>query len=329
MCQKLTLNSDEIKLIRPNDSSDDDDRYFNPYVTTTMSLEVESSSASASASAAVATTAQDLLSFITTHTTPLVTHYDSSLDSANAVFFSPVKSHVILFLDGVGEGKEQEIINKELAEGLKTVAKDWRGKIKFVIAGRSEARLAEFFGISRFPSLLITKVGGGNIGDDDEGLRKYVFPSNDLFDTEASIKSTNDWIRAFLEGELRPTLRSEAADSSIDLASPVKIVKSETFDEMVMNSEGAVLLALYAPYCGHCKRLLPILDEVAERNKDEKAATIMKIDATANELDHEMLKVSRFPTLYFFPSGRQEKGHPLLYDGQHSVDEIMAFLASF
>uniref|UniRef100_A0A8C5G3K7 Thioredoxin domain-containing protein n=1 Tax=Gouania willdenowi TaxID=441366 RepID=A0A8C5G3K7_GOUWI len=47
-----------------------------------------------------------------------------------------------------------------------------------------------------------------------------------------------------------------------------------------------------APWCGHCKELSPIWDQLA------------KMDATANEV--EALTIDGFPTLKYFPAGGKE-----------------------
>jgi hypothetical protein len=65
---------------------------------------------------------------------------------------------------------------------------------------------------------------------------------------------------------------------------PVKVVVASTFDEVVLDESKDVLVKFYAPWCGHCKELAPVYDELAEEFEGVESVVIAKVDSTANEV---------------------------------------------
>jgi len=59
-----------------------------------------------------------------------------------------------------------------------------------------------------------------------------------------------------------------------------------------------VLVKYYAPWCGHCKKLAPIWDELAQHYADVNDLVIAKFDATTNEVDG--IDIRSYPTLRFY-----------------------------
>ena len=56
---------------------------------------------------------------------------------------------------------------------------------------------------------------------------------------------------------------------------------------------------LFISRCGHCKKLTPVFEALAEALKDEDVA-IVKMDATANDVPPSF-DVKGFPTLFWLP----------------------------
>lgn len=80
----------------------------------------------------------------------------------------------------------------------------------------------------------------------------------------------------------------------------IKITK-ENFDKEVLASEKTVLLDFWAEWCGPCKMLSPVIDEIAEENIDIKVGKI-NVDQEP-ELAGEF-GVMSIPTLLVFKEGK-------------------------
>ncbi len=64
--------------------------------------------------------------------------------------------------------------------------------------------------------------------------------------------------------------------------------------------EGLVLADLGAPWCGPCKMIAPVLDELDEEEKDLK---VVKLDVDSNPETARKYDVMSIPTLLFFKDG--------------------------
>lgn len=74
-----------------------------------------------------------------------------------------------------------------------------------------------------------------------------------------------------------------------------------------------------APWCGHCKELAPIWEQLGEKYADKDDIIIAKMDATANEV--ESFTVEGFPTLKYFPAGGKKV--PTLIHVFHFIEQVL------
>merc|ERR1712156_837968 len=132
-----------------------------------------------------------------------------------------------------------------------------------------------------------------------------------------------DNLKAFVEelkaGNLEAYIKSEAVPDS---QGDVKVAVARNFEELVTKSEKDVLVEFYAPWCGHCKKLTPIYDELGEKMADEDVE-IVKMDATANDVPPQF-DVKGFPTLYWLPKGSKK---PASYNGGREIDDFIKYIA--
>ena len=73
------------------------------------------------------------------------------------------------------------------------------------------------------------------------------------------------------------------------------------FDSDVLQSDKAVLLDFWAEWCGPCKMIAPLLDEVAESHADQ--LTIAKINIDENPNTPKKFNIRSIPTLMLFKDG--------------------------
>jgi len=105
-------------------------------------------------------------------------------------------------------------------------------------------------------------------------------------------------------------------------ASNVVVLTPENFDSVVDGSK-SVFVDFYAPWCGHCKNLEPVYEEIADTFAGSKDVVIAKVDADSNRELGSRFGVQGFPTLKFFPKGSRE---PESYEGGRSADDIVGYI---
>ncbi len=137
---------------------------------------------------------------------------------------------------------------------------------------------------------------------------------------EFSVDSFTAFLKDFEAGKLEPYLKSEPVPDSND--APVKVAVAKNFDELVVKSDKDVLVEFYAPWCGHCKKLAPVFDELGDKMKDENVE-IVKMDATANDVPSGY-DVRGFPTLFWVPSDSKK---PVSYNGGRELDDFVKYIA--
>ncbi|CAH8351942.1 unnamed protein product [Eruca vesicaria subsp. sativa] len=138
--------------------------------------------------------------------------------------------------------------------------------------------------------------------------------------TNVEVEQIESWIKDFKDGKVSPHKKSQPIPTENN--EPVKVVVAESLDDMVFNSGKNVLLEFYAPWCGHCQKLVPILDEVAVSYQSDPSVVIAKLDATANDFPRDTFDVKGFPTIYF----RSASGNVVVYEGDRTKEDFISFI---
>lgn len=96
-------------------------------------------------------------------------------------------------------------------------------------------------------------------------------------------------------------------------------VTSENFESEVLQSDKPVLIDFYADWCGPCKMLSPIVDEVAEENTDIKVVKINVDNAQDLAMKYQVMSI---PTLVVIKDGREVNRSVGLIDKSEVVSLI-------
>jgi len=131
------------------------------------------------------------------------------------------------------------------------------------------------------------------------------------------------FVKGVEAGEIEPYSKSEEVPPLAKEGSVQKIV-GKNFMELVSKSEKPAFVKFYAPWCGHCKKLAPIWEELAA--KKIAGVTIGHFDATANDYVDIQTQgmVQGYPTLLYYSPGKA----PEAYSGARELDALAAFVQS-
>ena len=89
------------------------------------------------------------------------------------------------------------------------------------------------------------------------------------------------------------------------MAGNVTELTDTTFEETIHNSDMPVLVDFWAPWCGPCKMIAPIMEEIAEEYLEK--AKICKINTDEARDSAIEFGITAIPTIILFKDGQVEK----------------------
>ncbi len=84
------------------------------------------------------------------------------------------------------------------------------------------------------------------------------------------------------------------------MAKPIEITDAN-FEEVVLNADKPVLVDFWATWCGPCRAIAPIVEQIADELEGQ--AVIGKLDVDANPKAAQQFQVMNIPTLMVFKGG--------------------------
>lgn len=247
---------------------------------------------------------RNLSTFINDNTLELITRFTQ--EKAQAIFTSSIKLHTLMFINSTVES------HTALVGECRSVARDFKGKMLFIVIDVTDvpSHVLNYFGVSQSdtPTARIIEMNTN---------KKFTLPSG-VF-TAASLRQLCQDVS---DGTAQPYYRSDEIPEDWDKG-PVKVLVGKNFNSVTQDPNKNVFVKFYAPWCGHCKELAPIWDQLGEKYADHQDIVIAKMDATTNEA--ESLEVPGYPSLMYFPA---EGKKVVVYTGERTLEAMSAFLDS-
>jgi protein disulfide-isomerase A1 len=223
---------------------------------------------------------QAVSAFVKQNMLPLIVEFTQQ--SASKIFGGDIKVHCLLFVADA----ETTLLND-----YREIARSLRGQMLFIwmdVNKEDSKRVLEFFNINeaQVPDVRIVKLG--------RKMEKFSPPSSPV-----DAQSLSSFIEGFVSGKVDRTFSSE--EPVPYSGKGVRVLVGKDHDSIVQDPSLNVFVEYYAPWCGHCKQLAPIWDELAADFDNVDNVVIAKMDSTANEVAG--VDIQGFPTLKFYPAG--------------------------
>ena len=103
----------------------------------------------------------------------------------------------------------------------------------------------------------------------------------------------------------------------------VIVLTDDNFDDLIFNDESMWLVAFYAPWCGHCQKLLP--EWISAATQLRGTVKLAKIDATENQKMAQRYQIQGYPTIKIFAPGKGKEKTVEEYQGPRDTSGIVQY----
>ena len=208
---------------------------------------------------------------------------------------------------------------KSLAPEFNKAANALSGIVKLgAVDMTKEESVGSPYGIKGFPTLKF-------FGDDKKKPKDYNSARKADAMANYCVDQAQKVVRSRLSGKTKPTKKKPTKKSTGQKKtkgknSGGKVVEltESMFNKEILNSESLWFVLFYAPWCGHCKAIMP--DWALSAAETDKVVNFGKLDCTKNQSLCQNYQVKGYPTMKFFTKGQVED-----YNGGRSKSDLVAF----
>jgi len=215
----------------------------------------------------------------------MAVHYDVPINANDASFERVViktRSPIVAVF-----WSAQQTPRQQLGSVLEQIAQEYAGDalvVKLDVADTSQARVR--YGVERLPQFLFFRQG------------KLVARAKGM----PSAEMLRPWMEYLLERGPKPTSKAPPQEKPAD-SERLMIVTDADFSRLVLEAKTPVLVDFWAAWCGPCRMVEPVVEQLAQEFAER--VLFAKLNVDANRATAQRYGVQSIPTLIIFHAGEE------------------------